>query len=94
MGEGRFKGKGINATAKDVADGFLFLNPIVLKKLEPEGFKALHHELKKIETAVRGENFPSHDTEAIRRRNMKLQRLHNSLVILKHCAREKKVVLV
>ena len=86
MGEGRLKGKGLNATAKDVADGFFFLNPTALKNLEPEGFKTLHHELKKIETGIHGETFPFRDTEAIRRRNTNgstMPRLFSNIVLEK-----------
>ena len=94
MGEAQVRGKSIAAIAKDVAEGYLFLNPLVLKKLEPSAYKRLHHELKKAQNEIRGENFPLHDTQAIRQRNMRLQRLHSALTILEHTAKEKKIILV
>ncbi len=93
MGEGQIKGKSATAVAKDVVDGYLYLNPSFLKKLEDEGFKTLHLELKKVEIGVRSESFPTHDLEGIRRRNLKLQRIHQAMVILKHAAKGKKIIL-
>ena len=54
----------------------------VLKKFDPEAYKILHHQLKKRQTEVRGERFPLHEPTPIRLRNARLQRLHNSIIIL------------
>lgn len=93
MAESQIRGKSILAVARDVAEGFFSLNPLVLKKFESEDYKALHHQLKKLQNEVRAEKFPLHDTLAIRSRNTKLQRLHSALIILEHSARERRVVL-
>lgn len=87
------KGKSVLAIAKDIADGFFFLNPIILKGFDEEGLKELYHNLIKVQSEIRGEKFPTNDVEAIRRRNMKLQRLHNSMFILKNFARERRIFL-
>ena len=88
-----FRGKSLAATARDIADGYLSINPLILKKLMPEDYKSLYHYLRKIQTEVRSEKFPLHDTLSIRSRNMRLHRLHNAIIILQHIARERKVVL-
>ncbi|MEK6657736.1 MAG: hypothetical protein AABY39_10545 [Nitrospirota bacterium] len=88
-----FRGKSLAATARDIADGYLSINPLILKKLMPEDYKSLYHYLRKIQTEVRSEKFPLHDTLSIRSRNMRLHRLHNAIIILQHIARERKVIL-
>ena len=93
MAEGQIQGKSIIAIAKDVAEGFFVLNPLTLKKFEAPTYKALYHQLKKTQTEARSESFPSHDTGAIRSRNMKLQRLHTALMVLEHAAKEKRIPL-
>lgn len=85
------RGKSILAIAKDVADGYFFVNPLVLKKLDPEGFKELQFHMTKLQKEIRNERFPMNDPLAIRHRNMRLQRLHNALVVLKHVAKERKI---
>lgn len=93
MGEVQIRGKSIGAVARDIAEGFFSINPLVLKKFDPEGYKALHQRLRKLQTEVRGEKFPLHDAPAIRGRNARLQRLHAALVILEHSAKERKILL-
>jgi len=94
MAEGQIQGKSVASVAKDIAEGFMVLNPLILKKFEKEMYKALHQQLRKVQTEVRSESFPSHDALAIRRRNTRLQRLHSALVVLEHAAKEKRIPLV
>ena len=87
------KGKSVVAIARDISDGFFFLNPIVLKGFDEEGLKDLYYNIIKVQSGIRGEKFPSNDAEGIRSRNMRLQRLHNALFILKNFARERRIFL-
>lgn len=93
MPEDLVRGKSIAAVATDIADGFIFLNPLILKGFAPETYKELYYQMKKIQTAVRTEKFPTHDQAAIRSRNLRLQRLHQAIVVLQNAARMKKVAL-
>lgn len=93
MGNAQIRGKGVAAVAKEIADGYTFLNPIVLKKFEAEEYKALHFHLQKAQKEARAEKFPFHDTAGLRQRNQRLQRLHGALIILEHAAREKRFPL-
>lgn len=93
MAQDQFRGKSLAAAAKDVANGFFSVNPLSLKKFTPEALKEFHHQLKKAQGEVRNSKFLSHDIMAIRDRNMRLQRLHQSLIVLEHTARERKVAL-
>lgn len=87
------KGKSIVAIVKDIAEGFFSINPIILKGFDEEGLRELYYNIIKIQSEIRGEKFPTNDAEAIRRRNMRLQRLHNSMFILKNFARERRIYL-
>jgi hypothetical protein len=93
MAEMQLRGKSIAAVAHDVAEGFITINPLVLKKFSPEGYKALHQQLRKLQTELRSEGFPQHDPVAIRNRNARLQRVHGALAILEHSAKEKNIML-
>ncbi len=87
----QIKGKGILAVVNDIADGFLYLNAVVLKKYDVETYKTLYHSLKKIQKTIRAEAFPSNDTLRIRKRNIRLQRLHTAVMILEHAAKIKRM---
>ena len=91
MADTQLQGKSIAAVAKDVADGFLSMTPLLLKRLDEGGFRALHHQLRKLQTEVRASKFPSHDVQGIRVRNLRLQRLHQSLIIIEHAARQQRI---
>lgn len=93
MAESGFRGKSMKAVAFDVAEGMLTVNPIFLKKFDKDMVKELHEYLTRTMTAVRNEQVAFHDAVALRKRNLRLQRLNNALIILKNVAREKKIVL-
>lgn len=88
------RGKSLEAIAKDISDGYVTVNPIFLKSLDEETIKGLYQAIQKVQAIIRGEKFPFNDIEAIRTRNMRLQRLHLALVVLKNFARERKIILV
>jgi hypothetical protein len=83
------RGKSLAAVAKDIAEGYVAVNPLFLKPLDPETLKNLYHQVMKVQTEIRGEKFPFGDILAIRSRNIRLQRLHNALVVIKNFAKEK-----
>ncbi|MBI4688034.1 MAG: hypothetical protein HY756_09710 [Nitrospirae bacterium] len=83
------RGKSLLATAKDIAEGYVIVNPLFLKPLDVESVKGLYQQIMKVQTAIRNEKFPFNDIAALRMRNMKLQRLHSALLIIKNFARER-----
>lgn len=87
------RGKSYKAIAYDVAEGYIAVNPIFLKPLEPEVIKELYEELVKIQAAIRAEKIKHGDIEAIRWRNMRLQRLHSASMIIKNFVRERRLRL-
>lgn len=80
--EGR--SKSLNAIANDIAEGFVAVNPLFLKKFQEKELRELQEALIRKERQIRAEPFPFNDALKIRQRNMKLQRLTQAMVILKN----------
>ena len=93
MAESGFKGKSMKAVATDVAEGFLSVNPLFLKKFDKDMLKTLYENLNKALTSTRNEKIDLTDQGALRMRNMKLQRLHNAMIVMRNIAREKRIPL-
>jgi hypothetical protein len=87
------RGKSIKSVAYDIAEGYVIVNPIFLKPLDAEALKALYQEVVKVQSEIRGEKFPYSDVQAIRMRNMRLQRLHSAAMIIKNFARERRILI-
>lgn len=85
------RGKGLSAISRDIAEGYVIVNPLFLKSLDAEGLKGLYGQIMKIQIEIRGEKFPFREIVAIRNRNMRLQRLHTALIVIKNFAKEKKM---
>ncbi|MHB8881694.1 MAG: hypothetical protein ACYC69_09350 [Thermodesulfovibrionales bacterium] len=88
------RGKSLQALIRDVAEGYVAVNPLFLKSFEPEVLKEFYHEIAKVQNDIRLERFPTNDVNAIRVRNVKLQRLFSATVIIRNFARERRVALV
>ncbi len=88
------RGKSLKATAYDISEGYIVVNPIFLKSLDSETLKGLHHELTRVQTEIRSEKFPHGDIQAIRWRNTRLQRLNAAIMILKNFARERRIMII
>lgn len=93
MAETGFKGKSMKSVAFDVAEGYISVNPLFLKKFDKVMIKDLFDNLNKALTAARNEKVAISDQSAMRMKNMKLQRLHNAMIILRNTAREKRIPL-
>jgi hypothetical protein len=92
-GGGGVGGKSMKAIANDVGEGYMTINPLVLKKFDKDMIKDLFEHLSKAMNAARNLAVPLNDMIAMRQKNMKLQRLHNALIILRNMAREKRIPL-
>ena len=68
--------------ASDVADGYVSLNPVVLKKYERHEVDALLKELEKITRDTRSQVVPQDDAEASATRSRRLLRLSQANVVL------------
>ena len=86
-------GKSMRQVAVDVIEGYTTVNPLFLKKFDKDRIKDLYEHLNKAMTAARNIPVQFHDQVAMRQKNMKLQRLHNALIIVRNHAREKRIPL-
>ncbi len=93
MAESGFRGKSMKAVAVDIAEGYVSVNPLFLKKFDKDMIKDLYENLNKAMTGTRNEKIDIANQAAIRIRNMKLQRLHNAMIIIRNIAREKRIPL-
>ena len=93
MADSGFKGKSMKAVAADVAEGYVSVNPLFLKKFDKDMIKDLYDNLNKALTGTRNEKIVLSDQPSVRMRNLKLQRLHNAMIILRNIAREKRIPL-
>lgn len=87
------QGKNFKAVANDIAEGFITVNPIFLKPFDKDDMLALYKAVERKQIEIRAEPFPYKDTYHIRKRNLRLQRLFNALMVIKNYAREKKLLL-
>lgn len=88
------RGKSCKAIAEDIAEGYVTVNPLFLKPLGGEVLKELLYEISRKQAEIRGERFPTGDTSAIRRRNMRLQKLHSASLVIRNFARERRLRLM
>lgn len=88
------RGKSLKIIAQDISEGYTTVNPLFLKPFDPESLKELYQLILKTQAEVRGEKFPFGDVQAIRGRNLKLQRLHSAAMIIRTFARDKRILLV
>jgi hypothetical protein len=93
MAESGFRGKSMRVVAIDVAEGYISVNPLLLKKFDKDMVKELNDHLNKALTSTRNEKTDFTDQTALRTRNMKLQRLHNAMIVLRNIARERRFPL-
>jgi hypothetical protein len=88
------RGKSLKAIARDVSEGYTVVNPLFLKPFAQETLKELYHEVMKTQAEIRGEKFPYSDVQSIRWRNLRLQRLHTTAMIIRTYARDKRIPIV
>jgi hypothetical protein len=93
MAEGGFRGKSMRVVAIDVAEGYISVNPLFLKKFDKDMVKELYDHLNKALTGTRNEKIDFTNQAILRMRNLKLQRLHNAMIVLRNIAREKRIPL-
>jgi hypothetical protein len=93
MSQDMVQGKALTAVARDIAEGYAALNPLMMKNFTTDTYRALYQRIRKIQTEVRSEKFPFHDVESIRRRNLRLQRIHQALNVLQYAAKQRKILL-
>jgi hypothetical protein len=74
-------------------EGYVMLNPLVLKKFDAATFKELHQHLRKLQTVIRSAGVDLTNLDATRNRNQKLQRMHQAMAVLENQAKVQRIVL-
>jgi hypothetical protein len=87
------RGKSLKAMIRDVAEGYVIVNPLFLKSFDHETLRDFYIEISKVQVEIRAERFPTHDILAIRSRNLRLQRLFAATMVIRNFARERRVPL-
>jgi hypothetical protein len=91
---GNVRGKSTKALTVDVAEGYVAVNPLFLKSFDPDSLKDFYHQIDKTQKDLRAERFPTNDVQAIRMRNLKLQRLYSAQMIVRNFARDRRIALI
>lgn len=91
---GNVRGKSTKALTVDVAEGYVAVNPLFLKSFDADSLKDFYHQIDKTQKDLRAERFPTNDVQAIRMRNLKLQRLYSAQMIVRNFARDRRIVLI
>lgn len=68
--------------ASELAEGYLTLNPVSLKKYQGSELDALQRELERLTRDLRGQLIPQDATEAIQLKNRKLLRLSQAAMVI------------
>ncbi len=87
------QGRNYKAIASDIAEGFVTINPIFLKPFDEESLRTLYGIIQRKQNEIRAEPFPYGNVELIRKRNLRLQRIYNTLMIIKNYGRERRINL-
>ena len=92
-GEGTTESRNLALLAKDVMEGYLTLNPLILKKYDETTSREIYRQLRKLQTTVRIDGVDLTNQAALRTRNHRLQRLHQALSVLEHHAKLHRIFL-
>lgn len=79
--------------AREIGDGFRSLSPTVLKRYTPGDLKVINTSLQQVLRETRGEVTPSDDAEAVRKKNLRMQRLNQAIVLLANYCRQQGIPL-
>ena len=91
---GNVRGKSSKALTIDVAEGYVAVNPLFLKPFDADSLKDFYQQIDKTQKELRAERFPSNDVQAIRMRNLKLQRLYAAQMVIRNFARERRIPMI
>ncbi len=79
--------------ATDIADGFTTLTPVTLKRFTAADIKIIHSNLILVLREVRGEVVPPEDQAGIKKKNLRVQRINQALLMLSNYCRQQKIIV-
>jgi len=74
--------------ANQISEGYILLTPIILKKYSRSDLQTLSNELERVAKELRGEQIPLDDLPAIQKKNRKLGRINQALMVVKNLLME------
>jgi len=79
--------------AMDIADGFASLSPATLRRYSPSDIKIIHNNLNLVLREIRGEVIPPEDLMGIKKKNLRIQRINQTLLALSNYCRSQRIPL-
>jgi hypothetical protein len=79
--------------AADIAEGYLSVTMATLRKYTPVELKTISTNLNIVMREVRREQVSLEDVMALKKRNMKLQRVNNALSIIRTYCKKRRIVI-
>jgi L-lysine 2,3-aminomutase len=92
-GQDTAQSRNLALLAKDVMEGFVTMNPLILKKYDANTCKELHRQLRKMQNTIRTESVDLANQAVLRTRNHRLQRMLQALTVLEHYAKTNQIIL-
>jgi hypothetical protein len=77
--------------AREIGDGFRSLTPASLKRYTPGDLKVINSSLQQVLRETRGEVTAPDDAEAVRKKNLRMQRLNRAIVTLTNFCRQHQI---
>ena len=78
-----FLGGSAYAMANQIGEGYVLMSAATLKRFAPQDVKQLEFEIDKLQREVRAESPPADDNPAMQKRNRKLGRLNQAMLIIR-----------
>jgi hypothetical protein len=79
---GNFMGGSAFSMAGQVSEGYLLLNAHHLKRMGPNEIHEFKFEIEKLLNEIRGDQPPLHELDLLRKRNRRISRLNNALLVV------------
>ncbi len=79
--------------AMDIAVGYTNVTLATLKKYTPSDLKVINVNLTIVTRELRQEQIPLEDVMALKKRNMKLQRVNQALTVIRMYCKKKRIVI-
>jgi len=79
--------------AREIGEGFHSLTQATLKKYTPADLKIINNGLQRVLRDARGEVTPPGDAEDVRKKNLRIQRLNQAIMMLANYCRQHRVPL-
>ena len=77
--------------AREIGDGFQSLTPTALKRYTPGDLKVINTSLQQVLRDTRREVPPADDAEAMRKKNLRMQRLNQAIIMLTNYCRQHRI---